>query len=1073
MSMREQIPIKPAATPGRPLTPAPFGTLQRKCACGGSAGAGGGSGQSGGDCPECKKKKETLHRYALGKTESATASPSVPDVLGSLGQPLDAATRTFREPRFGHDFRKVRVDDDSKAAESASAASAKSKTVSNQVVLGASAYAPGTNSPIATASPLPRARAAGGYTMSADSGNQDEPNTNKQAFAGQTSPVQTNPAGPPAAPGTATTQPGSLSMMTMARAAAPDGTGNDRQTVGPGELVDFIPQTLPGVVDFAGTPANWTATAGTPTSATAARTFTWAAPEPAGDATITATLTSSGQSVSTTIKTVAPSAVSVKKTSEDSIPAGTEGAGMMLSMTLQPLNVSFDNVQHLEDETPATGVSGYFKKVKQAGANLDHTGPARNPNWVSLNGNSLNDHAFWRVPTPRPTYLPPWEQGHYEWAIPTRYRATRPGFGVGGPGIVFTTVPETFDMLGTDGTVRVTKGSNGQAMVTRSPGGGQAPGANPTPNSPGANPAPKSPGGYLTPDNPLDLPPTENAAAPRQITPTPYGTLQRKCACGGSGGSGSGSGSSGGECDECKKKKKVMRRRGDYGDDPTTAPPLVNEVLRSPGQPLDSQTRAFFEPRFGYDFGKVRVHMDSRAAASSRAVGAAAYTVGSDIVFASGRYAPNTSAGRSLLAHELTHVVQQIPVLSRQAADPAPPTGKAQGNASNSLTNLASVIENYAQRADARLNSAGGGADVDDIRRNIGTARKGASALRQVAAKGDDRLSAGVLAKFTPANLKAASSGLAPANVQPPAVAVSESTPTAVATKSLEISHPQDTAELEADRVAAAVMSGRTVTSHFMPAELGVYRQLADPASQAFEEEEVVSGIREITKLGVETAAEETAVETAGATFLGLGPVGWAILAAVVVVVVVVAVGYYYYSKDDAAKQPAPSPSPAPAPSPSPSPSPTPAPSPSNVPQECAETVKRLNTDKCKMTATTQHSGGDPVADLFCEQVTHDPCEYRTNGASGTAYFDAIRGTDAYECKCGLLSKVQAAQRGEQWAIRAMDEALEQIRRHLRVVQDCGLQYRMIVSNDVVANYLRGELGNEVDVGVEKSEFCD
>jgi hypothetical protein len=54
-----------------------------------------------------------------------------------------------------------------------------------------------------------------------------------------------------------------------------------------------------------------------------------------------------------------------------------------------------------------------------------------------------------------------------------------------------------------------------------------------------------------------------------------------------------------------------------------------------------------------------------------------------------------------------------------------------------------------------------------------------------------------------------------------------------------------------------------------------------------------------------------------------------------------------------------------------------------------------------------------------------------------------------------------------------MDKLIEQIRRHLRVVKDCGLQYRLIVSNDVVADYLRGELGNEVDVGVEPSEFCD
>jgi hypothetical protein len=489
----------------------------------------------------------------------------------------------------------------------------------------------------------------------------------------------------------------------------------------------------------------------------------------------------------------------------------------------------------------------------------------------------------------------------------------------------------------------------------------------------------------------------------------------------------------------------------------------VNEVLRSPGEPLDATTRAFFEPRFGHDFSNVRVHADSHAAASARAVGAAAYTIGSNIVFASGRYAPNTSTGRFLLAHELTHVVQQTPVLSRQPANP-PATGSgARGNPSTRLTNLAALIESYAQRADTRLGNLVSGGDVDAMRRNLSTARRGASALRQIAGKGDDKLSTIALSKLTPANLQGASNALVAAKVQPAAVAASETTPQTLATKSLEISHPQDAAEVEADRIASQVISGRTLGLRFTNPELGLYRQLDGNAAQAFEAEEEVSGIREITTLTEvgETVVEEEAAEAAATTLLGLGPVGWGILAAVVVVVVVVAVGYYYYSKQDAAPQPSPSPSPSPAPAPSP------------VPDECTQTAKRISNENCKMTATTLHSGADPVADLFCEQVTKDPCEYRTYAASGIAYFDAVRGRDAYECKCGLRSTVEAAQRGEPWAIRAIDKVLEQIRRHLRVVKDCGLQYRLVVSNDVVANYLRGQLGNEVDVGVEHSEFCD
>ena len=77
------------------------------------------------------------------------------------------------------------------------------------------------------------------------------------------------------------------------------------------------------------------------------------------------------------------------------------------------------------------------------------------------------------------------------------------------------------------------------------------------------------------------------------------------------------------------------------------------------GRPLDPASRAFFEPRFGLDFSRVRIHADPEASASARSLGARAYTAGAHIVFHDGEYAPQTEAGRRLLAHELTHVVQQ------------------------------------------------------------------------------------------------------------------------------------------------------------------------------------------------------------------------------------------------------------------------------------------------------------------------------------------------------------------------------------------------------------------------------
>ena len=124
-------------------------------------------------------------------------------------------------------------------------------------------------------------------------------------------------------------------------------------------------------------------------------------------------------------------------------------------------------------------------------------------------------------------------------------------------------------------------------------------------------------------------------------------------------------------CEEEDKQKLQMKSASSDQNSAAEAPAIVQEVLREPGEPLDAELRAFFEPRFGYDFSGVRVHADDRAGKSARSIGASAYTVGSNIAFASGGYAPATSSGRRLIAHELTHVVQQRswPVLVQRDAD--------------------------------------------------------------------------------------------------------------------------------------------------------------------------------------------------------------------------------------------------------------------------------------------------------------------------------------------------------------------------------------------------------------------
>ncbi len=175
------------------------------------------------------------------------------------------------------------------------------------------------------------------------------------------------------------------------------------------------------------------------------------------------------------------------------------------------------------------------------------------------------------------------------------------------------------------------------------------------------------------------------AAPAAVLTPLQRPMLQRTCDCGQHTG--------GGECDDCKKKKKMpLQRYANGSAAPAIAPPVVHDVLGSHGEPLDASSRNFLETRFPrhigqfpasekylereaekladhttqsppgrthYDLSQIRLHCDRPAAASAKALNAAAYTIGNHIVFARGHYNPATSSGRWLLAHEVAHALQQ------------------------------------------------------------------------------------------------------------------------------------------------------------------------------------------------------------------------------------------------------------------------------------------------------------------------------------------------------------------------------------------------------------------------------
>ncbi len=170
------------------------------------------------------------------------------------------------------------------------------------------------------------------------------------------------------------------------------------------------------------------------------------------------------------------------------------------------------------------------------------------------------------------------------------------------------------------------------------------------------------------------------------------GLIQRKCACGQHTPGGQ-------ECAGCKKKRQGAVQRSAIAPAAATAPPIVHDVLNSPGQPLDAGARSYMESGFGRDLSGVRVHTGPKAAKSASAIGARAYTSGSDIVFGQSEYAPSNSSGRWLIAHELTHVMQQSGRPSGSGLTVAPSGGTLEAEANTVADRVTRANETQAEQA--------------------------------------------------------------------------------------------------------------------------------------------------------------------------------------------------------------------------------------------------------------------------------------------------------------------------------------------------------------------------------------
>jgi len=123
------------------------------------------------------------------------------------------------------------------------------------------------------------------------------------------------------------------------------------------------------------------------------------------------------------------------------------------------------------------------------------------------------------------------------------------------------------------------------------------------------------------------------------------------------------------KCTQCEDEEEDVLREASTDAGAGPAPEQVSrriDARRGSGVALGPATRSFFEPRFRRDFGQVRVHADAEASQLARAIHAQAFTVGNDIYFGAGKHEPGSAAGRQLLAHELSHVVQQSPQVARR-----------------------------------------------------------------------------------------------------------------------------------------------------------------------------------------------------------------------------------------------------------------------------------------------------------------------------------------------------------------------------------------------------------------------
>lgn len=540
------------------------------------------------------------------------------------------------------------------------------------------------------------------------------------------------------------------------------------------------------------------------------------------------------------------------------------------------------------------------------------------------------------------------------------------------------------------------------------------------------------------------------------------------------------------KCAACKQEdEEVLRRKPGAGNFSAPEVSAPESPVLSGGCSLDSATSNFFESRFGVDFSSVRIHTGAHANNMNRALNARAFTYGGNIAFADGEYQPHSYDGRKLIAHELTHVIQQRnrpePVIHRQERDDETARGRR----------FASRQPPGAQREDTSRHLTGEAEQSCSYYSLVGVQHRGrlygidlAEATDQVQMHNTDpvpddwdgqpayRRRFIQFVEGTPRGQW---------RVEPPRIELDnpdelrcfiEGINQGLESYQRVVAIAEPLAQVLNLVALALTIRGLTTSGRMMlggrsppPAEPVVTRGTGGRPSL-----ELVHSSGRVEMRGGRVVAPRSRGSSVPRASAGSGGPAAAVAQAPEPVE---APAEPHLRQVPNAPPEAASPTIASGTVTPPVRAPVPQPAQTRRPG------RRRRVGRCEIEPIPP-LGGDPLSGLYCGAVTGGSRSFRITllGADDRptgrwAEIDSLRGNTWYECKCGYEALLSGAARGEGVARSILADMDRQILNHLTIATECGLQYRFIVSNDYVRDILLQRWFGNVTVDVREWEPCD